>query len=75
MAFNTKEKKLLDRLTTKHIRIREDGIGIVDMETLEKDVEELLGTGSLSGFMQKMEDTGMFNTEDKRFLYKDELSQ
>ena len=75
MAFNTKEKKLLDRLTTKHVRIQEDGVGIVDMEALKKDVEELLGTGSLSDFMQKMEDTGMFNTEDKRFLYKDELSQ
>jgi hypothetical protein len=75
MAFSTKEKNLLDRLTTKHVRIQEDGVGIVDMEALKKDVEELLGTGSLSDFMQKMEDTGMFNTEDKRFLYKDELSQ
>lgn len=75
MTLTTKEKQLLDRLTTNHIRIQENGVGIVDMEALKKDANELLDTGSVSGFMKKMEDAGMFNTEDKKFLYKDELSQ
>jgi len=64
MAFSTKEKKLLDSLTTKHVRIREDGVGIVDMEGLKKDVDELLGTGSVSGFVKIMEDAGVFDAED-----------